>query len=75
MAKRLVSIVTLPLGIAIALLFGLVGGARAMEDGTCTYNVPSGTCTADNCGGTTDPHECIVHEVPSAHCDCVPKGL
>jgi hypothetical protein len=74
MVRRVIN-TALPIGIGCAFLVALAGGARAMEDGTCTYSEASGTCSSYDCGVGSDPHECVKHTDPTTHCDCVPKNL
>jgi hypothetical protein len=72
MTKRRISFLV-PLSLAVALAAALAGGAQAMDEGTCDYSVPAGTCSSTTCGGEGDPlHECVIHAKPTAHCDCVP---
>jgi hypothetical protein len=73
MRKAASSLAAIPATICVALLFGLVGGARAMEEGTCGYNANDGTCNTDDCTEESG-HECFKHVQSGkpTHCDCVP---
>ena len=74
MRRAWLSLVAVPAFASAALLFGLAGGAKALEEGTCTYNSNDGTCSSTDCGVGSDPHKCQYHSEPNDHCDCVPKS-